>query len=81
MPSSMDATRMMGSEMDCRANRMIRKMAAMETLVTTLKSRSVILIRSLVQGAYSSMILLISVIWLLTLSLATAYSELMMASS
>ena len=51
MASSMIATSSTGRVMDFCTSRMIRKMAAMEIRLTTVKSWSVQAIRSLVQGA------------------------------
>ena len=51
MASSIIATSRIGRENDLSTNAMITKIAAMEIALTTLKSRSVQLIKSFVQGA------------------------------
>ena len=49
--NSMTATRITGSDMDLNTSAIMINMAIMETALTTLKSLSVIVIRSFVQGA------------------------------
>ena len=49
--NSMTATKITGNEMDLNTKIMIKKIAPMETILTRLKSSSVILIKSFVQGA------------------------------
>ena len=51
MANSITATSISGSETDLKVTRMIRKIAAIEIISTTLKSLSVTSIRSFVQGA------------------------------
>ena len=51
MANSITATRITGRETDWNTTVMIRKIATMDTALTTLKSLSVMVIRSLVQGA------------------------------
>ncbi len=51
IPNSMTKTRMTGRETDFNTAAIIKKINTMETTLTTLKSRSVIVIKSCVQGA------------------------------
>ena len=84
--NSITHTRMIGSEMDLNVSKIIIKIAAIEIILTFLKSTSVISIRSLVHGAspisiavlsYFLIIALISSHCLFTSSVADAYSETM----
>ena len=84
MANSMTATRMIGSDTDLNTSAIITKIAPIDTMLTVLKSSSVISIRSFVHGAspinmaeesYFLMILLISSHCAFTSSEATAYSE------
>ena len=90
MASSMTAMSRNGSEMLRSTSRMMRKIARIDTALTTLKSWSVVSIMSFMHGAspmsipvgsYFFRMALSESIWAFTSSLATLYSELMSSSS
>ena len=89
MASSMTAMSRNGSEMLRSTSRMMRKIARIDTALTTLKSWSVVSIMSFMHGAspmsipvgsYFFRMALSESIWAFTSSLATLYSELMSIS-
>ena len=90
MENSITATRINGKVILFSTSAMMIKIAAIETVLTTLKSSSVISIRSFVQGAspisipagsYFFKIAFSSAIWAFTSSLAVLYSEFTSKSS
>ena len=90
MDNSITATRISGRVILFSTRAMITKIATIETAFTTLKSSSVVSIRSLVQGAspismplesYFFKIVFSSLIWAFTSSVAVLYSEFTRRSS
>jgi len=85
MDNSITATRISGRVILFSTRAMITKIATIETVFTTLKSSSVVSIRSLVQGAslesYFFKIVFSSLIWAFTSSVAVLYSEFTRRSS
>ena len=84
MANSMTATKITGIEIDLNTNSMIKNTAPIEIALTTLKSLSVICIKSFVHGAspismasgsYVLIILFNVSHWALTSSDATLYSD------